>query len=91
MLHFQSSPLKTNEIFHKDTYNKIRMYNYIYRGVIGYNFPKNIVSLSLKIIFVLATSADPDEMPHYRHYAEFHLGLRGLTKYPFRGLNTLLQ
>ena len=37
---------------------------------------------SLKIDFVLANSADPDEMPYY---AAFHLGLHCLPKYPFRG------
>ena len=31
--------------------------------------------LSLKIDFVFANSADPDEMPNY---AEFHLGLHSL-------------
>ena len=35
----------------------------------------------LKINFVLAKSADPDEMPHY---AAFHLGLHCLPKYWFR-------
>ena len=34
--------------------------------------PKNILFLSLKIDFILANSADPDEMPPY---AAFHLGL----------------
>ena len=33
--------------------------------------------------FVLANSADPDEMPHH---AAFHLGLHCLPKYPFRCL-----
>ena len=37
--------------------------------------------LSLKIVFVLANSVDPDEMPHY---ATFHLGLHCLPKYSFR-------
>ena len=31
--------------------------------------------LSLKIVFIFANSADPDEMPHY---AAFHLGLHCL-------------
>ena len=44
--------------------------------------PKNIVFFSLKIDFILANSADPDEMPHY---AAFHLGLLCLPKYLFRG------
>ena len=36
----------------------------------------------LKIDFVLANSADNDEMPHY---AACHLGLYCLPKYPFKG------
>ena len=44
-------------------------------------FPDKIVFLTLKIIFVLAKSVDPDEMPHY---AAFHLGLHCLPKYAFR-------
>ena len=45
--------------------------------------PKNIVFLYLKIYFVLGSSADPDEMPHY---VTFHLDLLFcLPKYPFRG------
>ena len=32
----------------------------VHRGVTGYNF----ISI-LKVNFVLADSADPDEMPHY--------------------------
>ena len=45
--------------------------------------PKNIVFLYLKIYFVLGSSADRDEMPHY---VAFHLGLLFcLPKYPFRG------
>ena len=43
---------------------------------------KKNVFLSLKIDFVLANSADPDEMPHN---TAFHLGLHCLPKYPFCG------
>ena len=43
---------------------------------------KNIVFLSLKISFVLANSAGPDEMPH--NNAAFHLGFHCLSKYLFR-------
>ena len=39
------------------------------------------MSFSLKINFVLANSADLDEMPHN---AAFHLGLRYLQMYPLR-------
>ena len=41
---------------------------------------EKIVLLSLKIEYVLANSADPDEMPPY---AAFHLGLHSMPKYPF--------
>ena len=37
---------------------------------------KNIFFLSLKIIFVLENSADPDESPQH---AAFHLGLKCLS------------
>ena len=47
----------------------------------GYNF-QNILSFSLRINFVLANSADPDEM---QLYAAFHLGLHCLLNYPFWG------
>ena len=42
----------------------------------------NYVLQSLKIIFILANSADTDEMPHL---AAFHLCLHCLSKYPLRG------
>ena len=40
------------------------------------------VFLSLKVVLILANTADPDEM---QHYAAFHLGLHCLPKYQFRG------
>ena len=43
----------------------------------------NIVSLLLKIRFVVANIVDPDEM---LHYAAFHLGLHCLLMYIFRSL-----
>ena len=39
--------------------------------------------MSLKIVFIIANSADPDEMPPY---AAFHLGLHNLPKYLFTGI-----
>ena len=42
--------------------------------------------LSLKINFVVANSADPDEMPHD---AAFHLDLHYLSKYQFRGFQSI--
>ena len=42
---------------------------------------KYIVFQFLKISFVIANSASPDEMPHN---AAFHLGLHCLSKYPIK-------
>ena len=39
--------------------------------------------MSLKMVFTLANSADPDEM---LHKAAFHLGLHCLPKYLFAGI-----
>ena len=39
--------------------------------------------LSLKVVLILANSADPDEM---QHYAAFHLGFHCLLKDSFRGV-----
>ena len=39
--------------------------------------------MSLNIVLILASSADPDEITP--HYAAFHLGLHCLPKYLFRG------
>ena len=44
------------------------------------NFLNYDVFLSLKVVLILANSADTDEM---KHYAAFHLGLHCLPKYPF--------
>ena len=41
------------------------MIHCIYLGIICYTFQTNFTFLSLKKDFVLANSADPDEMPHY--------------------------
>ena len=43
---------------------------------------KNIVFLSLKIVFVLTNSVYPDEMLHY--YVAIHQGIHCLPKYAFR-------
>ena len=37
--------------------------------------------MSLKVVLIVANSADPDEM---QHYAAFHLGLSCMPKYTFR-------
>ena len=44
----------------------------------------NII-LSLNIVFILANSADPNEMPHYMI---FHRGFHNLQKYPYRGFHS---
>ena len=46
-------------------------------------FSKSLL-LSLKIVLILANSADTDEM---QHNAAFHLGFHFLPKYPFRGFH----
>ena len=49
-----------------------------YMGLTSYSLQK---SISLKVNFVLANSADPDEMP-------FHLGLHCWLKYSFKGFRS---
>ena len=62
------------------------MVHCIYVGITCYTFQRTLrycISFSVeKIGFVLASSADPDEM---LHYAAFHLGFNCLPKYPFKG------
>ena len=45
---------------------------------------RNSFSEEKLIVFILANSEDPDEMPHY---AAFHLALHCLQKYQFMGLH----
>ena len=45
------------------------------------NFSNKYVLESQKIVFNLANSAGPDEMPHF---SAFHLSLHCVSKYPFR-------
>ena len=75
------NPFQTNGIFHKVTYNKVRIVHCIYLGVTGYNFQKYCISFFLMMDFVLANKADPDKR---LHDAAFHLGLHYvcLPKYP---------
>ena len=54
-----------------------------YLGVFGYNLLYYIVFFCLKIFFTFANRIDPDEM---QHDAAFHLGLRFVQKYSFRGI-----
>ena len=53
----------------------------IYQGGTGYSLKNIYIFFSLKVVFVLANSVDPDEMPHN---AAFHLDLHCLPKYSFR-------
>ena len=71
------------------------MVHCVYRGVTGYNFQQKSIFFSLKIVFVLANSVDPDEMPHY---AAFHLGLHclksthyGVSIPVYKGLKTSIH
>ena len=57
------------------------LFNIYLRGH-RYKFPKNHALQSLKIAFILANNAGPDEMTHF---VAFHLGLHCLPKNPFRG------
>ena len=60
------------------------MVHCVYRGVTGYNFQVIIVFLSLKIVFGLANSVDPDEMRHnYNNNVAFHPDLHCLPKCAF--------
>ena len=54
------------------------MVHCVFRGVIGCIFFN--VFLSLMVIFILANSVDPNEMPHY---AVFYSGFNYLPKYAF--------
>ena len=49
---------------------------------------KKIIFFSLKIYFILANSADPDEMPHN---VAFHLGHHCLPKYLIRGFSSIYK
>ena len=57
------------------------MVHCIYLGITGYGLKINIVFQSTRLVLFL-NDADPDEITQY---AAFHLGLRCLQKYPFRG------
>ena len=50
----------------------------IYQGVTEYNLQMKIVFLSLKIVFVLTKSVEPDEMPHYGAVVAFQIALQYL-------------
>ena len=50
--------------------------------ILRFNGSQVVFSIMLKVVLILANSADPDEM---QHYAAFHLGLHCLPKYSFRG------
>ena len=62
------------------------MVHHIYTGVTGHKFQKYLVFLSLNVDFLLANTADPDQM---LHYATFYLGLHCLPMYPLTGYRSL--
>ena len=64
-------PCLTLNVLIDSFFNKHRMVHYILLKC-----QNKIVFFSLKIIFVLANSVDPDEM---HHYTAFHLGLHSLS------------
>ena len=53
-----------NDFFHLVGYNEPEMVHCTYQGVTGPHFQDKMY-LSLKIVFILVNSADPDEMPPY--------------------------
>ena len=55
------------------------MFQYIYRGVICYNFQSHLYLSESR--FILANSVDPDAM---LHIAVFHISFQCLPKYSFR-------
>ena len=73
------NPLRTNEIFPKDTFRRLVWSTVDIEG--SQAIIKKIVFLSQKIDFLSANSADLDEI---QHYAVFYMGLHFLLKYPFR-------
>ena len=75
--------------FHSDGLFKMHLYNTY--GIVHFVFLRgrrskfliSDVCMSLKLVFILANSADPDEI---LHNATFHLGLHCLPKYLFTGI-----
>ena len=64
--------LYINEFFHLGCYNETEIAHYTYRGITGYSFHIEDVVKSLSIVFILANSADQDDMAHS---VSLHLGL----------------
>ena len=54
----------------------------VFYGVTGRTFLNNYVLQPREIVFFLANSEGPDEMPRF---VAFHLGLHCLSKFSFRG------
>ena len=73
------NPIRTNGIFHKVTYNNSKIkseWPIIYIEGSHVIISKKYCISSFEV-FVLANSADPNEIPHH---AAFHLGLHCLPK-----------
>ena len=79
-------PLYTNGSILLVQNNKLGIVHCTYLGMPGYNFQKILYFRlnpgGLNIIFTFTNIVDPDEMPPY---VAFHLGLRCLQEYLFRG------
>ena len=72
------NPFHSDGISQTYCYNKHGIVHFVFEGVTELN-----MIMSLKIIFILANSADPDEI---QPYAAFHPGLHCLPKYLFTGI-----
>ena len=62
------NPFKTNGIFHKATYNKVRMVHCIYLGVTGYNFQKSMEAQWLSCRLVLDSRPRICRLELFRHH-----------------------
>ena len=78
-----ASILNSSIFFAADDFSRRHFQIYFFLDTL--RVKNDILFLSLKIIFVLTNSADPDEM---LHYAAFHLGLHCLSKNLFMGFRS---
>ena len=81
MLHqgrFYGSPFHSNGLYplHIDICSKYGIVHFVFYGIPGQDVYNDVLSC-MKIVFLLANSADPDEM---LLYAAFHVGLFFLPK-----------
>ena len=62
------NPFQTNRIFHKDTYNKVRMVLFIYWAVMSYNFQKLLDSFLWRTILFQQTVQSLMKCRIMRHF-----------------------